>query len=184
MAHLTASVEYGIHCLLLLAGRDERPASGRDLAQFQGVSPSFVAKIFSRLEKAGIVEASEGIRGGYRLARAPDQITVLAIVDAIEGRKPLFECQDIRERCALFSGCPPNWATRGVCSIHAVMLQAEKAMRDVLADRSLADLNASVERTAPASFGIDTKEWFDRRVDLRGTSRQAGAAGRSRGRRQ
>lgn len=184
MAHLTASVEYGIHCLLLLAGREGRPASGRDLAQFQGVSPSFVAKIFSRLEKAGIVEASEGIRGGYRLAKAPEQITVLAIVDAIEGRKPLFECQDIRVRCALFNGCPPNWATSGVCSIHAVMLQAEKAMRDVLADRSLADLNASVERKAPASFGIDTKKWFDRRVDSRGSSRQARASGHSRGRRR
>lgn len=173
MAHLTASVEYGIHCLLLLAGAGERPASGRDLAELQGVSPSFVAKIFSRLEKAGIVQASEGIRGGYRLARPPEQISVLAIVDAIEGRKPLFECQDIRERCALFSGAPPNWATRGVCSIHAVMLQAEKAMRDVLAERSLADITASIERTAPASFRIDIKDWFDRRADARGSARQA-----------
>src|SRR5215469_16144769 len=99
MAHLTASVEYGIHCLLLLAGAGDQPASGRDLAEFQGVSPSFVAKIFSRLEKAGIVTASEGIRGGYRLARPPEQITILAIVDAIEGKKPLFECQEIRGRC-------------------------------------------------------------------------------------
>jgi len=182
MAHLTASVEYGIHCLLLLAGAGESPASGRDLAEFQGVSPSFVAKIFSRLEKGGIVEASEGIRGGYRLARPTEKISVLSIVDAIEGRKPLFECQEIRERCALFGGAPPIWATRGVCSVHAVMLQAEKAMRDVLADCSLADLGVSVERTAPPSFGIDIKDWFDRRAEARGTARQAAAAARSGGR--
>lgn len=178
MAHLTASVEYGVHCLLLLAGAGDRPASGRDLAEFQGISPTFVAKIFGRLEKAGIVVASEGIRGGYRLARSLEQISVLAVVEAIEGRKPLFECQEIRGRCALFEGAPPAWATRGVCAIHGVMLQAEKAMRDVLAECSLADLGANVERTAPAGFGADMKDWFDRRAAARGSARRPGTSAR------
>ncbi len=62
---------------------------------FQGISPSFVAKIFPKLEKAGIVRSSEGVRGGYLLARAPEEISVLEVVDAIEGRKPLFDCQEI-----------------------------------------------------------------------------------------
>ena len=163
MAHLTASVEYGLHCLLALIDSDQ-PRSARDLAQFQGISPTFVAKIFSKLEKTGIVEAVEGVRGGYRLARAPEAITVLQLVDAIEGPKPLFDCQDIRGRCALFEDAPPAWATRGVCSIHAVMLRAEKAMRDVLAGETLADIDGRLERKAPAAFGADTKAWFDRRI--------------------
>lgn len=163
MTHLTVSVEYGIHSLLWLAGAGERPMSSRDLAEFQGLSPSFIAKIFAKLEKAGIVRASEGVRGGYLLARSPENITVLELVDAIEGRKLLFDCQEIRGRCAVFGNNPPAWATNGVCSIHAVMLHAEKAMRDALAERSLADLGRSVERKAPPEFTHEVQSWMEER---------------------
>jgi len=174
MAHLTVSVEYGLHCLLALID-GEQPRSARDLARFQGISPTFVAKIFSKLEKAGIVEAAEGVRGGYRLARAPQAITVLELVDAIEGRKPLFDCQEIRSRCALFEDGAPEWATRGVCSVHAVMLKAEKAMRDALASETLAGIGERLERKAPAAFGTDTNAWFDRRIAERRSGRSAQA---------
>lgn len=167
MAHLTVSVEYGAHCLLWLAGAGEAPMSSRDLAEFQGLSPTFLAKIFAKLEKAGIVRASEGVRGGYRLARAPEDISFLDIVDAIEGRKHLFDCQEIRGRCAIFGDSPPAWATDGTCSIHAVMLRAEKAMRDALADRSLADVGRAVARKAPAEFAGEVRSWMDDRIEAR-----------------
>lgn len=167
MAHLTASVEYGLHCLLGLIDAGPAPRSARDLAEFQGISPSFAAKIFAKLEKAGIVTAVEGVRGGYRLARPADAISVLELVDAIEGRKPLFDCQEIRSRCALFDEDAPEWATRGVCSVHAVMLKAEKAMRDALASETLADIGGRLERKAPADFGEETRTWFDRRIAMR-----------------
>lgn len=173
MAHLTASVEYGLHCLLGLIDAGEQPRSARDLALYQGISPTFVAKIFSKLEKAGIVEAAEGVHGGYRLAREPGAITVLELVDAIEGRKPLFDCQEIRSRCALFEEEVPRWATRGVCSVHAVMLKAEKAMRDVLAGETLADIDGRLERKAPAGFGAEAQAWFDRRIAERRSRRRA-----------
>ena len=51
-----------------MADSDAAPRSGRDLALFQGISPTFVAKILAKLEKAGIVRAAEGLRGGYLLA--------------------------------------------------------------------------------------------------------------------
>ncbi len=113
MAHLTSSVEYGLHCLLWLVDKKEQPLSSRDLAELQGVSPSFLAKIFPKLEKAGIVRATGGVRGGYVLARPADRISFLDVVDAIEGDKPLFECQEIRGRCTLFGGEAPGWATAG-----------------------------------------------------------------------
>jgi Rrf2 family protein len=167
MAHLTASVEYGIHCLLWLAGAGGRPLSSRDLADLQKISPSFVAKIFPKLEKAGIVEASEGVRGGYRLARRPKDISVLHIVDAIEGDKPLFDCQEIRRRCATFGEQPPTWATDGVCAIHAVMQSAEKAMRDALAAHTLADLAATFADKAPAAFVAGVQDWMTDRASAR-----------------
>lgn len=167
MAHLTTSVEYGIHCLLWLVGSGDTALSSRDLAELQGVSPSFVAKIFPKLEKAGIVAASEGVRGGYRLARAPQDISFLQIVDAIEGKKPLFDCQEVRERCAVFGDSPPAWATGGVCAIHAVMLQAEKAMRDALASQSLADVASQFSSKAPDQFFDDVRAWTNDRLNGR-----------------
>ena len=167
MAHLTNSVEYGIHCLLWLVHSGQTRPSSRDLAELQGVSPSFVAKIFPKLEKAGIVAADKGVRGGYRLAKPPEEITVLAIVDAIEGKKPLFDCQEIRDRCAVFGGEPPHWATRGVCAIHAVMLRAENSMRDVLAQETIASLSRTVARKAPGDFGQDIRGWLNDRGKAR-----------------
>jgi Rrf2 family protein len=172
MAHITVSVEYGLHCLLWLVGNAGKPLSSRDLADLQGVSPSFVAKIFPKLEKAGIVTATEGARGGYLLARPAEQISFLDIVDAIEGSKPLFDCQEVRRRCALFGEAPPGWATAGVCAIHAVMLQAEKAMRDSLAAETLADIARRFQRKAPDRFPAEVEGWLGQRAD--GRSRRNG----------
>lgn len=172
MAHLTVSVEYGIHCLLWLVGSGETALSSRDLAELQGISPSFVAKIFPKLEKAGIVAASEGVRGGYRLARPPEEITFLQIVDAIEGDKPLFDCQEIRSRCAVFGETPPDWATSGVCGIHKIMLQAEKAMRQELATHSLAEVAASFSRKAPGEFFVEVHDWTSERAGSRKPGRK------------
>ena len=170
MAHLTTSVEYAIHCLLWLAGAD-RPLSSRDMAELQGISPSFVAKIFPKLEKAGLVSASEGVRGGYRLARPADQITFLDIVDAIEGDKPLFECQQIRGRCAVFGDSAPAWSTRGVCAVHGVMLRAETAMREALAQETLGGVANTFGRTAPPEFFEQVQAWLDGRSRSRPSAR-------------
>ena len=161
MAHLTSSVEYAIHSLLWLVDAASGQPSSRDLAQLQGLSPTFLAKIFPKLEKAGIVEATEGVHGGYRLAKAPADITVLAIVDAIEGNKPLFACKEIRDRCAVFDDNAPRWATTGVCAIHAVMLRAEQAMRDSLARETLESIAAVVERKAPRKFSAEISDWLN-----------------------
>lgn len=146
---------------------DDKQPSSRDLAELQGISPSFVAKIFPKLEKAGIVVANEGVRGGYRLARPPHKITVLDIVDAIEGRKPLFDCKEIRGKCAVFNGSAPKWATKGICSIHKVMLEAENAMRDTLNQETLATLSKTVEAKAPNNFGVEVITWLSERGDSR-----------------
>ena len=167
MAHFGNSTEYGLHCLLWLVEPHEHPPSSRDLAELQGVSPSFVAKIFPRLEKAGLVIASEGIRGGYRLARAPDRISVLDVVDAIEGKKPLFDCQDVRRRCTLYDGSPPPWSGRGMCGIHAVMVRAEQRMREELARTTLADLAKGALAHANAGFAGKLQGWMAERINVR-----------------
>lgn len=173
------NAEYGLHCLLWLLQEREKPASARDLAELQGVSPSLLAKILPRFEKAGLVVSSGGINGGYRLARPGAQISMLDVVDAIDGDKRLFDCKEVRRNCALFEREPPSWSSRGTCGIHAVMLRAEKAMRAELARTSLQDLAAGVKW--PAQFGEQVVRWFDDRSSARESARlKAMRSGRQR----
>ena len=165
-----ASTEYVLHSLLWLVDNPE-PASSLDLAELQEIPAAFIAKLLPRLEKAGLLAATEGLKGGYRLARPAEEISVLSVVDAVEGEKNLFNCQEIRSRCALFGALPPQWATQGVCGIHAVMLRAEQAMRRELARTSLADLAGSVRDKAPPPFFKEAQSWFDERVQTRRTSK-------------
>jgi Rrf2 family protein len=165
MAHISTGVEYGVHCLLHLAGPPAGvgDASVRDLAQIQGVSVEYLAKLFTKLQRAGLVVATEGARGGFALAHSPERISVLDIMTAIDGRKPLFDCRNIRTGCAVFGGKAPRWASTGVCSVHAVMLEAEKHMRESLARHSLADLAGRVVGKAPAKYGEEITGWFKAR---------------------
>jgi len=168
MGHFGSGVEYGLHCLLYLVDAPaERPPSARDLAEFQGVSPTYVAKLFTQLEKAGLVASAEGVRGGFRLARPAQEITILDVADALEGRKPLFQCREVRAQCILFAGDPPNWATRGTCAIHAAMREAEARMRQSLQAQTLADLAGRVGPKLPAKFVGEAQTWFEQRRSKR-----------------
>ena len=105
------------------------------------------------------------------MSRSADKITVLDVVDAIEGQKPLFECQEVRKRCAIFGRVAPTWSTRGVCGVHSVMLRAEKSMRAELAKTALADLAQIVSQKAPADFSNEVRDWLQDRVELRSKAR-------------
>lgn len=165
MAHISSGVEYGIHCLLFLVDEsgESRGASVRDLAELQGVPVDFLAKIFTKLAKAGLVAATEGVKGGFSLAKAAGGISVLDVVRAIDGDKDLFECREIRSRCAVFDGAPPTWATSGTCAVHAVMLAAQKQMEEALAQQTLLDLSQRLGRKSPASYDTKVVGWLSNR---------------------
>lgn len=167
VSFITTGVEYGLHCLVYLVGAPHgaREASVGDLAELQGVPAGFLAKVFTKLRRAGLVHASEGVRGGFSLARSAGSISVLDVVEAIDGNRALFECNEIRGRCAMFGGRPPRWAATGTCSIHAVMIEAEKRMRKSLAERSLADLADAIAHKARSGYGDDVRAWLGDRAE-------------------
>ena len=167
-----AGVEYGLHCLLYLVDPPEgvRPSS-RDLAEFQGVSPTYIAKLFTQLEKAGLVSAVEGVSGGYSLARPASAITVLDVADALEGGKPLFQCREIRDKCVLIEPTKAKPSKRSVCAIHAVMLEGERRMREALAETSLADIADEVAEKQSERVVTARQQWFENRVQSRRASK-------------
>ncbi len=183
MSYISTAVEYALHCLLYLVGTSGKPiaASTRELADLQGVSPEYLAKIFTKLHRAGLVAGIEGSGGGFILARAPEKINFFDVIAAVDGKKPLFECKNIRLGCAVLGGTAPRWASKGVCSVHAVMLEAEARRRDVLSSPTLADLNSRVAAKAPVAFADDISHWLAQRTAHRGgADRKATRRGRAR----
>lgn len=169
MSLYSAGVEYGIHCLLYLVDErgDSREASVRDLAELQGVPQEYLAKVFTKLAKARLVMATEGVRGGFKLGRPADEITLLDIVTAIDGRKMIFDCRDIRGRCAVFEGNAPGWATEGLCGINAAMLTAQTRMEEALAQQTILDLARRTGRKAPPEFSGQVSGWLNDRKENR-----------------
>jgi Rrf2 family protein len=140
---LSDGVEWGLHCAALLAVLpNEATLPAKALAEFHGVSESYLVKHLQALTGAGILESVPGPKGGYRLARLADEITLLQIVEAIEGPQPAFRCSEIRQRGP--AALDDVSAYRLPCAINVTMLQAEAAWRDVLRGQTLADLVARV----------------------------------------
>lgn len=135
---LSEGVEQAIHSVTMLAGlAPDGVLSAAALAEFHGVSASYLLKHLQALSGAGIVRTLPGPKGGYALARLPAKITLLDIVLAIEGRDPAFRCQEIRRRGP---NPPPARLLGKPCSINAAMLRAEHAYRAELRRVSIADI--------------------------------------------
>ncbi|HEI8865009.1 Rrf2 family transcriptional regulator [Serratia sp. AKBS12] len=165
MAFYSSGVEYGIHSLMSMvdANGDSREMSVRELAELQNVPYDYLAKIFTRLSRAGLVVSTEGKGGGFRLACASELITILDIVHAIDGQKSMFECREIRQRLALFDEAPPSWVCDGPCSVRSLMDSAQKRMEEELARYTVLDLVRSMFRKAPDTFTVEVKQWISER---------------------
>jgi Rrf2 family protein len=90
---ITRQSDYAVRAVLHLAraGSSERAATSA-MAKDQNIPPSFLAKIISQLSIAGLLHTSRGARGGVTLAREPKDITLLEVVEAIDGPIQLNEC--------------------------------------------------------------------------------------------
>lgn len=139
---LSDGVEQAIHCVAVLSGLSEGGVlSAAALAEFHGVSTSYLLKHMQALSGAGLVATIPGPKGGYRLARTPDEITLLDIVLAVEGPAPAFRCAEIRQRGP--NPLPGRYFTKP-CQINAAMLKAEKAYRAELAKVTIAAITAEL----------------------------------------
>ena len=135
-------VEQAIHSVAMLSGLSEGGVlSAAALAEFHGVSTSYLLKHLQALSGAGILHTVPGPKGGYRLARQAKKITLLDIVLAVEGPAPAFRCNEIRQRGP--NPAPDRFFAKP-CNISAAMLKAERVYRAELAKTTIADLGAEL----------------------------------------
>ncbi len=104
---ITRQADYAVRAVLYLSrlGQGNRAATSQ-IAEDQHIPPSFLAKIISQLSIAGLLNTSRGARGGVTLARSPEKITLLEVVEAIDGPIRLNECAHSDGMCAFSEDCP------------------------------------------------------------------------------
>jgi len=93
MLQITRQTEYAIRGLQELARRNsDKPIQLKSIAQTCGVSEAFLAKIFQMLSQQDIVKSHRGVKGGFSLGRAPEEITLRSVVEVCEGGIALNHC--------------------------------------------------------------------------------------------
>ncbi len=111
MLRISKLTDYATGVMTRLAREPERCMSAQQLATGLGLPLPTVAQLLKRLTRAGMVVSVRGVAGGYRLARAPEQISVADVLTAIEGPVAMTECALGEGNCALETNCATraNW---------------------------------------------------------------------------
>lgn len=128
---ITRQADYAVRTVMYLAelqNGDRAPTS--TIAKKQHIPSSFLAKIVSQLSIAGIVQTSRGARGGVSLARDPDAISLLEVVEAIDGPITLNECVSDPSSCVFGDNC----------AVHDVWCEAQSQLVHRLSGSNFGDL--------------------------------------------
>jgi Rrf2 family iron-sulfur cluster assembly transcriptional regulator len=128
---LTKRGDYAIRAVLALSrARNGARLSVREVSADQQIPARFLPAVMTDLVRAGLVEAAVGRSGGYRLARPATAISLLDVVEAVEG--------DSRRRVCILRGGP--CALHGVCDVHAVFASAQEDVLRRLGRTTVADM--------------------------------------------
>ena len=111
MLRVTKLTDYATVVLTVLAARPGEVLSATELADAAGLEPPTVSKLLKPLAQAGLVEGLRGVHGGYRLARPATDISLIEIVEAMEGPLAMTECSQGESQCGIARQCGvrSNW---------------------------------------------------------------------------
>ena len=136
---ITQTTETGLQALiyLVLRGREE-PVTPRRIAEELGFSPTYLSKTMAMLVKAGLLSAQRGAKGGVALKRPAERVTLLEIVEALQGKVFGRYCDS------------QPASLRGVCNFHRAMLEVHEATVGILGRWTLSELAARPFANDPA----------------------------------
>ena len=124
------SAAYALHALMYMVRHSTQlPATTAIIAKAEGIPPNYLAKIFQPLVKANFVKAVKSKNRGYVFARAPEEISLLELLEVMEGR-PLFD--DCFMRHCQCGGTKEN------CRIYSVWTNSTKRVKEILEETTIA----------------------------------------------
>jgi Rrf2 family protein len=119
---ITRETDYAVRTVLYLARERDLIASVAEVAQAMHIPKSFLAKIVQRLVRNHVLVSMRGVKGGFRLAKKPSEISLLDIMDAIQGPAGINVCAIDEKRCKMSA----------VCTVHPVWVQIRKEVEKKL----------------------------------------------------
>jgi len=129
--HLTTRTRYGLRALIEMGRKfNEGTLSIKELATCQNLSAKYLEQIFMPLKAAGIVKSIRGSKGGYRLARPPEDIKLHEIVTVLEGSIAPVDCVENPNMCPLHTEC----------SAHDLWREINNSIYHILSTSTLGDL--------------------------------------------
>ena len=154
-------VEWALHCVMILATVPKgKLLSSRALAEFHGVPKDYLSKCLQMLSNAGLVNTTSGPYGGYSLAKSPHDISFLDVVEAIEGKKKTFKCNEIRRNNPCLTEADKKFSD--LCAIAAIMHDADEAWRSALRNRKLSDITENLAAGASEESMSNLVRWIDK----------------------
>ncbi len=142
---ITSQEEYGLRCLIRLARADDgRSLTIPEIATDEGLSVPYVAKLLAVLRQAGLLDSVRGRAGGYRLAAAPEQISLGSVMTALG--EPLFDEPSFCNKHTGTETTDGRCVHIGDCTLRALWHTLEDWMRKALDRVTLADLLQSEGR--------------------------------------
>ncbi len=130
MLRMSKLTDYGTVVLAKMAGAPDKRFTAHELADLTGLAAPTVSKLLKALNRAGILDSQRGAHGGYSLARSPERISAVDIIDAIEGPVALTECSTGHSNCTI----------QADCSVGSNWQQINTGIRRALENVSLAEL--------------------------------------------
>ena len=126
--------DYAIRAVLDIAAHDGERRKTREIAARMSMPQKYLSRILAELVGADVLRATAGQAGGYQLSRPPEQITLLEVIEAVEGSTQIRDC--------LLRNAPCG--TRQVCSLHHAWVEAEEAMLKKLRATTFADVRGPI----------------------------------------
>ncbi len=142
---LSTRTRYGIRAILELAEKDgSGPLRVKTIAQSQDISAKYLEQLMSILRSAGLVRSVRGAKGGYMLAKAPNQVKLSDVFDCLEGPVTTVECVEDESYCARSADCIAR----------QVWTQVQDAIKNVLQSITLQDLVDRDKETKMLNYQI------------------------------
>lgn len=127
---ITKKTEYAIRAMWELAQHPDTLLTANRIAEAQAIPPKYLPQIVAELVQTGLLVSARGYRGGLKLQKPANEISLLSIIEAVQGSMDLFECQHGPFDCQHLPGC----------DLREVYNRAQTALEAVFRDTQLSDL--------------------------------------------
>jgi Rrf2 family protein len=149
---ISAKADYAVRAAVEMAAAGDQPVKGEKLAEAQDIPLQFLEHILLELKHARLVRARRGARGGYWLARPPEEITLANVIRAVEG--PLANIQDMAPEATKYAGNAERLSN--------VWIAVRASLRRVLERVTIADLRDGTIPAEVMELTRDEGAWVTR----------------------